>query len=70
MVSIVVQKRHNSSASLTNYKRGRGGRSSFSGLVATVFGGNGHVGAAIVNQLGKFQREFFFYYLLILICIW
>ena len=33
-------------------RRGGGGRSSFSGIVATVFGAQGFVGGATVNRLG------------------
>jgi hypothetical protein len=40
------------SSILGNLKRGRGGRSSFSGIVATVFGASGFVGPYLVNQLG------------------
>ena len=59
--ALYTSKRHSSSdlatlkktVTLQNYKRGRGGRSSFSGIVATVFGASGFVGKFIVNGLGK-----------------
>jgi hypothetical protein len=38
---------------LTDMRRGGGGRSSFSGIVATVFGAQGFVGGATVNRLGR-----------------
>ena len=36
-------------------KRGRGGRSSFSGDVVTVFGSNGFIGTAIANRFRKYK---------------
>ncbi|CAH0717272.1 unnamed protein product, partial [Brenthis ino] len=38
---------------LAAYKRGTGGRSSFNGVVATVFGCTGFVGRYLCNKLGK-----------------
>lgn len=38
---------------MTSYKRGKGGRSSFNGTVATIFGATGQVGRSLVNRLGK-----------------
>jgi len=37
---------------LAAYRRGKGGRGSFSGMVATVFGSSGFLGRYVVNRLG------------------
>lgn len=47
-----------STPNLTSMKRGPGYRSSFSGMVATVFGANGAVGRAVCNRLGKSGTQF------------
>ena len=39
--------------SLSAMRRGTGGRSSFNGIVATVFGASGFLGKAVCNKLGK-----------------
>ncbi|XP_072941728.1 NADH dehydrogenase [ubiquinone] 1 alpha subcomplex subunit 9, mitochondrial [Epargyreus clarus] len=39
------------------YKRGTGGRSSFNGVVATVFGCTGFVGRYVCNKLGKIGTQ-------------
>ncbi|RVE47389.1 hypothetical protein evm_007988 [Chilo suppressalis] len=42
---------------LAAYKRGTGGRSSFNGIVATVFGCTGFVGRYVCNKLGKIGSQ-------------
>ena len=38
---------------ISSLKRGTGGRSSFNGIVATVFGSSGFLGRYVCNKLGK-----------------
>jgi hypothetical protein len=40
-------------AALATIKKGPGYRSSFSGMVATIFGANGCIGRAVCNRFGK-----------------
>ncbi|XP_076055786.1 NADH:ubiquinone oxidoreductase subunit 39 [Oratosquilla oratoria] len=55
----VTQHRNNSDVRYltrtdpASLRRGRGGRSSFSGVVATIFGASGFVGRYVCNRLGK-----------------
>ncbi|XP_058789495.1 NADH dehydrogenase [ubiquinone] 1 alpha subcomplex subunit 9, mitochondrial [Phymastichus coffea] len=43
--------------SLANMKRGTGGRSSFNGIVCTVFGGNGFIGKHVIGRLGRMGTQ-------------
>ncbi|XP_030754524.1 NADH dehydrogenase [ubiquinone] 1 alpha subcomplex subunit 9, mitochondrial [Sitophilus oryzae] len=47
----------NDYTNLAAYKRGTGGRSSFNGVVATVFGSTGFVGRYVCNKLGKIGTQ-------------
>lgn len=40
-------------------KRGTGGRSSFNGMVCTIFGATGFVGRYVCNRLGKIGTQVF-----------
>ena len=42
---------------LAAYRRGKGGRASFSGIVATVFGASGFLGRYVLNHLGKMGSQ-------------
>uniref|UniRef100_A0A4W3IGC7 NADH dehydrogenase [ubiquinone] 1 alpha subcomplex subunit 9, mitochondrial n=1 Tax=Callorhinchus milii TaxID=7868 RepID=A0A4W3IGC7_CALMI len=52
--SIRIQKRKLHQAIIP---RGKGGRSSFSGIVATVFGATGFLGRYVVNRLGRIGSQ-------------
>lgn len=47
---------------LYSMKRGTGGRSSFNGVVATVFGSPGFLGKYVCNKLGKLGTQVRLYF--------
>jgi NADH dehydrogenase (ubiquinone) 1 alpha subcomplex subunit 9 len=62
-VAIVVKRnahdvvRSDQHDNLSAYRRGKGGRASFSGIVATVFGASGYLGRYVVSRLGKIGSQ-------------
>ncbi|XP_018393028.1 PREDICTED: NADH dehydrogenase [ubiquinone] 1 alpha subcomplex subunit 9, mitochondrial-like [Cyphomyrmex costatus] len=64
IATIAVQTNHYSSQpeiikkpTTASLKRGTGGRSSFNGIVCTLFGANGFVGRYVCNRLGKIGTQ-------------
>lgn len=56
-IAPVISENKYPSPKVATLKRGTGGRSSFNGTVATVFGASGFLGRALVNRLGKMGTQ-------------
>lgn len=72
VLGVVAQKSHHNystdaprplkTTNLGTMKRGTGGRSSFNGMVVTVFGCTGFVGRYVANKFGKIGSQLIFPY--------
>ncbi|GLV37143.1 NADH dehydrogenase (ubiquinone) 39 kDa subunit [Carabus blaptoides fortunei] len=56
-IALIRTNNYSTDVNLSALKRGTGGRSSFNGLVATVFGATGFTGRYVCNRLGKIGTQ-------------